>query len=374
MIRQSSSTVIRLADIINEYEQDFIEKYKQFLLPGHFKALKAIKLCRSEASPIMRLQCENEACAHHVYLPHSCGHRHCPHCQNHETEQWIQKQLQKQVPAEYFMITFTLPAQFRMLVWFNQRLLYSILFQCVWDTLKSFALNHKKLGGTPGAIAVLHTQSRALNFHPHIHIVMPAATIDGTKRLWAEKGGKYLFCHKALARVFRAKMLHALSCHGLNLPHAYPEDWVADCKHVGKGNKALVYLGQYLYRGVIKEKDILSCRDGKVTFRYKNSKMNAENSRSTNKYQTRTVSAVHFLWLVMQHVLPRGFRRARNFGFLHPNSKKMIRIIQWMFRLNVQKRTAKPRIKMKCPCCGHAMRVVDVLLPAGFRLPIPKPA
>ena len=182
------------------------------------------------------------------------------------------------------------------------------------------------------------------------------------------------FCHKALARVFRAKMLHALSCHGLNLPHAYPEDWVADCKHVGKGNKALVYLGQYLYRGVIKEKDILSCRDGKVTFRYKNSKMNAENSRSTNKYQTRTVSAVHFLWLVMQHVLPRGFRRARNFGFLHPNSKKMIRIIQWMFRLNVQKRTAKPRIKMKCPCCGHAMRVVDVLLPAGFRLPIPKPA
>ena len=99
----------------------------------------------------------------------------------------------------------------------------------------------------------------------------------------------------------------------LTLPQAVPHKWVVDCKHVGAGDKALVYLGRYLYRGVIREKDILFCQDGKVTYRYQNSK--------TKRYEIKTVSGAHFLWLVLQHVLPKGFRRARNFGFLHPNSQ-----------------------------------------------------
>lgn len=360
--------MIRLADIIKECEDDFIIKHKSFLLPGHLNALYAIKNCRSQNSPKMMTQCNNTKCAHIMFLPHSCGHRHCPHCQNHETQRWIERQLQKQVPADYFMITFTLPAQFRNLTWLNQRLVYSLLFECVWDTLKFFALNDKKLGGTPGAIAVLHTHSRALNFHPHIHMVMPAAAIDKNKRLWTKKEGKYLFNHKALAKVFRAKMLDAFTVNGIHLPPEYPKDWVADCKQVGKGHKALVYLGQYLYRGVIKEKDILSFQNGQVTFRFKNSK--------TGKYQTRTVSAVHFIWLVIQHILPRGFRRARNYGFLHPNSKKMIKLIQWMFRLKSfhLKDINKPRKKMICPCCGAFMNILMVGMPASTRLPKLKPA
>lgn len=358
--------MIRLARIINEFEDEFKQHYEKFLLPSHLKAMAAIKICRSEQSPKMLLQCDNPNCHHKLFLPHSCGHRHCPHCQNYETQRWIEKQLQKQVPADYFMITFTLPAQLRHLAWHNQKLFYSLFFQCVWDTLKSFALNDKKLGGMPGAIAVLQTHSRELNFHPHIHIVMPAATIDKTKRLWAKKEGKYLFNQKALAKVFRAKMLQALTLNSINLPPQYPEKWVVDCRHVGKGQKALIYLGQYLYRGVIKEKDILSCADGKVTFRFKNSK--------TNQYQTRTVPAVHFIWLVIQHILPKGFRRTRNFGFLHPNSKNMIKIIQWLFRLNpVPNIIIKKRPKIKCPCCGSGMHIVDVLLPADIRLPKLKP-
>ena len=352
--------MIRLASIIKQFENDFIQKYQQNLLPSHFKALAAIKICRSMHSPKMLMQCED--CSQQILVPHSCGHRHCPHCQNHETQVWIERQLKKLVPAEYFMLTFTLPEQFRSLAWQHQRIVYGLLFDCVWETLKTFCLNDKKLGGIPGAIAVLHTHSRELNFHPHVHFVMPATTIDKCKRLWAKKTGKYLFNQKALAKVFRAKMLEVLSNKNLKPPSCYPKEWVVDCCHVGKGNKALVYLGQYLYRGVVSEKNILSCDNGKVSFRYLDSK--------TKKYQIRTVSAVDFLWLVLQHILPRGFRRARDYGFLHPNSKKLIKILQWMFRLYPQNLFGKikPRKRMICSCCGAFMKIVEMRLPYYYTL------
>ena len=91
-----------------------------------------------------------------------------------------------------------------------------------------------------------------------------------------------------------------------------------DCKSVGSGEKALIYLGRYLYRGVIAEKDIVACDNGQVSFRYRNAK--------TGKIERRTESGAHFLWLVLQHVPPKGFRRARNFGFLHPNEARDWRI------------------------------------------------
>lgn len=107
---------------------------------------------------------------------------------------------------------------------------------------------------------------------------------------------------------------------GLTLPSRYPKEWVVDCKSVGSGEKALVYLGRYLYRGVIQEKNIVACNNGQVSFRYRNAK--------TGKMERRTVSGAHFLWLVPRHVLPKGFRRARNFGFPHPNCKRLIALLQ----------------------------------------------
>lgn len=342
--------MMRLAGIIEEFGGDFIQKYHGKLLPSQIATLNAIKNCRTIHSPKMEVQCDD--CNHQHFIPHSCGNRHCPHCQNHESQHWIEKQLQKEVASDYFMITFTLAAEFRYLAWQHQRLVYGLFFNAVWETLKKFTLNDKKLGGNPGAITVLHTHSRVLDFHPHIHVVMPGASIDPVSRLWRQKKGKFLFDHKALAIVFRAKFLDALTDKGLSLPSKYPEKWVVDCRHVGKGDKALVYLGRYLYRGVIQEKDILSCKNGLVTFRYEESK--------TKKTEIRVVPVLKFLWLVLQHVLPRGFRRARDYGFLHPNSKKLIKILQWVFRLNPNHMIAKikARKQMLCSCCGGNMIIV----------------
>jgi len=99
-----------------------------------------------------------------------------------------------------------------------------------------------------------------------------------------------------------------------------------DVKSVGSGDKALVYLGRYLYKGVIQEKDIIACKDGLVSFRYQDSK--------TKKMQTRAMPGAQFLWLILQHVLPKGFRRTRNFGFLHSNSKRVLALLQELLRLN----------------------------------------
>ena len=307
-------------------------------------------------------------------VPHSCGHRNCPHCQHHEGQQWLERQLQKQVPAEYFLLTFTLPAELRSLAWRHQRTLYALMIQCVWETVRTFAQNDTQLRGIPGAIAVLHTHSRRLDFHPHVHLVMPAAAMDAANRLWRTKGGRtrknknkkpYLFNHKALAKVFRAKLLEAIIHEGLALPASYPEAWVVDCKSVGAGKKALVYLGRYLYRGVIQEKDIVDCKDGKVRFRYQNSK--------TKQMEYRTVTGEQFLWLVLQHVLPKGFRRARNFGFLHPNSKRLIRLLQYLLGLDPNRglRLMKKRPQWVCPCCGAKMRILETRLPPHFTFAAP---
>ena len=115
---------------------------------------------------------------------------------------------------------------------------------------------------------MLHTHTRRLDYHPHVHLIMPAAAIDATKRRWRTKAG-YLFNHQALAKVFRAKMLAGIEAAGVALPARYPKEWVVDCKSVGSGRSALIYLGRYLYRGAIREEDILACDHGEVTFRYR---------------------------------------------------------------------------------------------------------
>ena len=141
--------------------------------------------------------------------------------------------------------------------------------------------------------------------------MVPAAAVDVQQKQWRAKRrrgkGGYLFNHKARAKAFRAKMLAGIMAAGLLLPERYPADWVVDCKSVGSGALALIYLGRYLYWGVIREQDIVVCGDGQVTFRYRNAK--------TGRMEQRTVAGADFLWLVLQHVLPKGFRRARNFGF-----------------------------------------------------------
>ena len=255
---------MEMASVINQYCDAFMIKYGDTALHGHLKAMNAIRSCRTSDSGELYMQCTD--CGHAEWRPLSCGHRNCPKCQNHEASQWIDRQQAKLLPVAYFLATFTLPYQLRSLAWYYQKIVFSIFFLCVSSTLKGFGVNPKNLGAEIGMTMVLHTHNRRLDFHPHLHVVVPGGGVDKRRRQWKKKKGKYLFNNKAMAKVFRARLLVALNEAGLSIPKNVPLKWVVDCKHVGKGITALKYLSRYLYRGVISENNIISNQNGRVTF------------------------------------------------------------------------------------------------------------
>jgi hypothetical protein len=355
--------MITLASLIDRFGAECVARYGQALLPSHRQALQAMQRCRTHMAPRMLAQCSG--CDERLCVPHSCGHRSCPHCQHFESQRWLERQTQRLVAGDYFLVTFTLPAQLRPLAWQHQRIVYDLLMDCAWQTLRTFSQNHRHLRGSPGAISVLHTHARDLHFHPHVHLVIPGAALDSEHRLWRTlpAKAKYLFNGKALAKVFRARFLAALSEHGLLAPDV-PMKWVTHCTRVGDGRKALVYLGRYLYRGVIQEHDIVGCNAVNVTYRWRDGK--------TGRTMTRTVAGAAFLWLLLQHVLPRGFRRSRNHGFLHPNSKRLVALMQLLvFRPPSAAVPSPQRPAFVCRCCGAPMTIVERRLPPQRGAPPP---
>lgn len=338
---------MELKSLIQQYKPDLIKTYGDKLLPSHWRALDSMLRCRTPQSGELYVQCKQ--CDHAHWSPLSCGHRHCPRCQNHEVNQWLDRQTQKLLPVEYFMVTFTLPAQLRQLAWQHQRQVYALFFDSVASTLKQFGLNANTLDGELGFSAVLHTHSRRLDYHPHIHVVVPGGAINQVRKQWKKLRGKYLFNGFALASVFRAKLLSALKAHPLTLPDNLPKHWVCNVRNVGKGLPALRYLSRYLYRGVISEKNIIANKHGRVTFQYTDS--------ATKKRKTRTLNGEDFLYLVLKHVLPRGFRRVRDYGFLHSNAKAKLRLVQLILQVKLKAIPPRKRAVFICPVCQSEMLI-----------------
>lgn len=346
--------MVEMISIVEQFRDSFLAKYSNRLLPDHLNALHAISRCRTPESGELRVRCTQ--CGQAEWRPLSCGHRSCPKCQNHEASRWLDRQQGKLLPVPYFMVTFTLPYELRPLAWRFQQKIYTILFACATGTLKDFGLNPNHLGANMGMTAILHTQTRRLDYHPHIHVIVPGGGIDKPRRQWKKIKGKYLFNEFALARVFRARFLAAINQAGLKISVGVPQKWVVDCAHVGNGLPALKYLSRYLYRGVITEKNILCCRDGQVTFSYIESK--------TGQKRTRTLTGEDFLWQVLQHVLPRGFRRVRDYGFLHGNAKRLLSLVQLILRVMIEIKPLRARPFFKCPHCKAAMEIMAFRRPA----------
>jgi hypothetical protein len=342
--------IMQLAPILDQYHDAFHAKYGSKLLPGHLRAIDAISRCRTPQAGQILVQCSN--CGHAEWRPCSCGHRNCPQCQNHDTSVWLERQQEKLLPVDYFIATFTLPCELRFLAWDHQKIVYNFLFACACRTLKDFGANPKHLGANIGMTAVLHTHNRRLEYHPHLHVVVPGGGVDKAKKQWKKKKSKYLFNEFALAKVFRARFLQALTNAGLSLPSCVAKKWVVNCTRAGMGLSALKYLSRYLYRGVIGESNIVSNNNGNVTFKY------VENR--TGKTCYRTLKGEDFLWLVLQHVLPKGFRRVRDYGFLHGNAKRLLHLVQLVLQVLIQTARRQPRPTFICPLCQSSMRIMAI--------------
>jgi len=344
---------MELQSIINQYQSAFLKKQGSHLLAGQLQAIHALHRCRTPDSGELYVQCTQCDEAH--WRPMSCGHRSCPQCQNYEASRWLERQQAKLLPVEYFMVTFTLPYQLRALAKQHQKSIYSLFFACVSSTLKDFGLNPDKLGVDMGMTAVLHTHNRRLDYHPHIHLVVPGGGVNKRKKQWKKFKGKYLFNEFSLAKVFRARFLEAIVQSGFAIPRNTPKEWVAHCQHVGKGLPALKYLSRYLYRGVISEKNIVANNNGLITFKYIESK--------TGIIQFRTLTGEDFLNLIFQHVLPKGFRRVRDYGFLHPNAKKLLGLVQLILNVIIKTVLQQSRPVFKCPKCQSAMAIITFRRP-----------
>jgi hypothetical protein len=197
-----------LAEIVVEGLPDLLADYGDRLSANQRRALRAIETCRTPACGTLLMRCGE--CGHADMLPRSCGHRSCPACQQHTTAQWLDRQAQKLLPVDYFMVTFTLPAGLRGVACDHPKTVYAALFDAASATLKRFGHNHN-LRIDMGLCAVLHTHARNLDFHPHVHVIVPGGGIHQQRREWRKLKGHYLFNGRALAHVFRAKMLAALA-------------------------------------------------------------------------------------------------------------------------------------------------------------------
>jgi len=307
-----------LAEIFKAHGPKYLEEFKDRMLPGHRRALQDIVDCRTEALGGRLFQCDR--CAELYYAYHSCRNRHCPKCHGKDTQRWLDKCRETLLPVMYFHLVFTLPQELREIVRAHQKVLLGILCQAAACSLMKLAMDPHYVGGTIGILAVLHTWTRALIYHPHVHLLATGGGVskEQDRFLFSRKG--YLVPVEALTVIFRAKFMELArsALPDVKFPRSiWRKEWVVYSKaSVCGAEKVLAYLARYVHRVAITNSRILSMEDGRVGFRYKDSR--------ERTWKTMTLAASEFIRRFLQHVLPRGFHKVRYYGILAPSNRHLL--------------------------------------------------
>ncbi|MGH7645093.1 MAG: IS91 family transposase, partial [Gemmatimonadales bacterium] len=241
--------MLEVADIVRRHGAAYRQQFARRLLPRHHRALADIEACRTPALGGQVFACDH--CAQKVYAYHSCKNRHCPKCHGEQTRRWLQTQRARLLlHCPFYLLTFTLPAELRAAARAHPTVLYRLLMQAAAAAILTLARDPRFLGAaTPGLLAVLHTWTRALLFHPHVHLLVTAGGLSADGRAWVNpKHPRFLLPERALAQIFRGKVRHCLKKAGLFAlvpPAAWHKPWVVHCQHAGSGQKVLDYLGRY---------------------------------------------------------------------------------------------------------------------------------
>lgn len=365
--------MIELAEVFRQYGSQYLNKYGNKIILRHLQAMRDIQRCRTEALGGHVYQCPE--CNEVHYLYHSCRNRHCPKCQNDRGQEWLEKQKELLLPTPYFLLTFTLPTSLRRIVRSNQSTFYNLFFRTSAAATQKLACDPRFVGGKIGMVGILHTWGRNLIYHPHIHYLVPGGGLTPDGANWLPGKKCFLFPVKALSRVFRAKFRDALQ--NTDFFNDIPEDvwrqeWVVHCKPVGDGQNALKYLSAYIFRVAISNSRILKITDGKVTFRFKDTR--------TGKTRLCSLTAEEFIRRFLQHVLPRGFVKVRYYGlFSHSYRSKLIELqkqLAFAFPeifcedvVTEENALSLPSKQVFCLVCGHAMLRIDSIQPKGGRPP-----
>ncbi len=302
-----------VATAVRQFGPAYAARFGAAMPAGHRRALDDLAACRTAAMGGHVTQCDTCGAEHFVY--HSCRHRQCPTCHGVSTRAWTAARERELLPVPYFHLVFTLPAELRAIVRAHQRVLLGTLMQTAAEALQRLAADAHYLGGTVGVLAVLHTWTRTLAYHPHVHCLVPGGALapDGT---WRRARGQYLVPVRALSVGFRARFL--LRWKRLLPDVAVPatvwkKPWVVYAKPTVQGaDCGLRYLARYVHRAAITDTRILHVDSRAVTFRYANA--------TTGSWRTMTLCGDEFLRRFLQHVLPRGFHKVRYYGFWRPQA------------------------------------------------------
>ena len=346
-----------LTEVVRQHGQHYIERHGGRLLPSHVRALHAIARCRTAALGGHLAHCPRCDTEHLLY--HSCRHRACPQCGHDATERWLSRQRELMLPVPYFHVVFTLPAELRRVVRAHQKALLPVLFRAAFEALAALCTDPKHVGGQVGALAVLHTWTRTLEWHPHVHLLVPGGALAKDGRTWLPgKAGRkpFLVPVKALAKRFRGRFLHlarrALS--SVDLPHVpWSKHWVVFTKPAVQGADAvLTYLARYVHRTAIADKAVTASDDGRVTFTYRDSR--------DHKHKRMTLPAHEFLRRFLQHVPAKGLHRVRAYGLLHPAHRDTLRRLQLLLASETKPASQRKsaRRARRCPRCHHEALVL----------------
>jgi hypothetical protein len=384
---------LEVADIVRAAGEAFIERNRHWLGWKHVKVLRAIARCRTAALGGHLDECMR--CGHRAPISYnSCRDRHCPKCQTAARDRWIAARRQELLPTRYLHVVFTLPHHLVPLLLQNKKIFYDLLFRSSAETLLQVAGNPRRLGAQIGFFSVLHTWSQKLTAHPHVHCVVPAGGLSPDHTRWVRSRDNYFLPKEVLQAVFRGKFINALKeafrngqlhFHGdlkllaqtktfaAWLRPLYRQDWVVYLKRpFGGPQYVLHYLGRYTHRVAISNHRLVSFADGQVTFRWRD-------SAHHNEQKLITLSVNEFLRRFLLHILPKGFVRIRNFGFLA--NRRRATLLPLCFQLLGATRQSPaeehpcstqdaPGLYC-CPKCGGPMKVIERLTAAEIQLRSP---
>ncbi len=383
---------LEVADLIRIAGDAFIERNRQWIRWKHVKVLLAIARCRTAALGGHLDECTR--CGHRAISYNSCRNRHCPKCQTGARERWIAARQRELLPTRYVHVVFTLPRELAPLTLQNKKVVYDLLFRASAETLLEVARDPKHLGAEIGFFSVLHTWNQKLGLHPHVHCVIPAGGLSLDHTRWIRSRYRFFLPIKVLSRVFRGKFVAGLKqalqdgrfhFHGNLALLAEPKifaawlrpllrkDWVVYAKPPFSGPEyVLQYLGRYTHRVAISNHRLVSFADGQVIFRWRDSAHN-------NEQKFLPLSVDEFLRRFLLHLLPQGFVRIRNFGFL-ANRRRATRLPLCFHLLGARpdppaqqdaSSTNDSTDLWRCPKGDGSMKVIERLTAAEMRLRSP---
>ncbi len=362
-----------VADIFRSCGSEYFARYGHAMPPSHRRTMQDVVDCRTERMGGHLFRCSH--CDHLRYSYHSCKNRSCPACHESDRKAWLDKQRREQLPVPYYHAVFTVPKELHEIIRSRQKVFYALLMEAAALALMQLAADPRYVGGKIGMLSVLHTWTRALVYHPHVHCLIPAGGISHDNRYWLEARTTYLVPVRALSDLFRTAFITLVR---KNAPEAvFPQsiwrkNWVVYCKPCGhSADKTLSYLARYVHQTAITNSRILSVDQGTVTFRYKDSR--------NCRWKIMTLATSEFIRRFLQHVLPRGFHKVRYYGILSPRNQSFLQQIRRVLTNKAQPSEAEPsdgnsstkipESLRLCPVCQKACLILIMTLPRRWRAP-----